>query len=189
MPLKSAFKRNEVQYWENCLKQLSGSEQEKVALEHQAAKIFMRCYERDSGHEIRHLWHNKPRKPDVSCKLDGQRLDLEIAHLYGTELEAKQILGRHLDDETCAELRELTAHTEPEARLVKALNRILLNKSGKYYRSERVWLVIRNAHPAWDRAQIEALQHKIDVPPAHPFEQIWMVGDWEGKSGIIKLFP
>ena len=168
---------------------LSSSEQEKVELEHQAAKIFMRCYERDSGHEIRHLWHNRPSKPDVSCRLEGERLDLEIAHLYGSELEAKQILGRELNEETCLELRNLDSMTQPEERLLKALIRILYNKSLKHYRSERVWLVIRNAHPAWDRAQIEALRNKIDVPPSHPFEQIWMVGDWEGESGIIKLFP
>lgn len=168
---------------------LSSSEQEKMALEHQAAKIFMAAYEHDSGLEIRHLWHNRPSKPDVSCRLEGKRLDMEIAHLYGTELEAKQILGRDLNEGTCLELRNLDIVTQPDERLLKALNRILANKSQKQYRSQRVWLVIRNAHPAWDRAQIEALRDKIDVPPTHPFEQIWMVGDWAGESGIVQLFP
>ena len=79
---------------------MSSSEQEKIALEHQAARLFMRWYERNTGIRIRHIWHNEPQKPDVSCYLDGARLDLEIAHLYGSEEEAMQILGRNLSDKT-----------------------------------------------------------------------------------------
>jgi hypothetical protein len=33
------------------------------------------------------------------------------------------------------------------------------------------------------------LQHQITVPNIHPFEQIWIVADWQGKSGIVQLFP
>ncbi|MEP7705049.1 hypothetical protein [Paraglaciecola sp. 25GB23A] len=168
---------------------LHQSETEKLELEHQAAKLFMRWYEHDSGKRIRHLWHNRPSKPDVSCRLEGQRLDLEIAHLYGTEQEAMQILGRELSELTRQELRQLEQNTLPAQRLLKALNRILLNKSYKHYKTKRVWLVIRNAHPAWDTEQIKGLQHCIDVPTRHPFEQIWLVGDWAGKSGIVQLYP
>ena len=168
---------------------LHQSETEKLELEHQAAKLFMRWYEHDTGKRIRHLWHNRPSKPDVSCRLEGERLDLEIAHLYGTEQEAMQILGRELSDLTRQELRQLEQNTLPAQRLLKALNRILLNKSYKHYKTKRVWLVIRNAHPAWDTEQIKALQHCIDVPTRHPFEQIWIVGDWAGKSGIVQLYP
>jgi hypothetical protein len=169
--------------------QLNQSEQEKIFLEHQAAKLFMRWYEHDTGRHIRHLWHNKPNKPDVSCRLAGERLDLEIAHLYGSEQEAMQFLGKELTDRTRHELRELEHSTLPNQRLLKALNRILFNKSHKKYKTKKVWLVIRNAHPAWDSEQIRALQHYIEVPTSHPFEQIWLVGDWTGKSGIIQIFP
>ncbi|MEP1447030.1 MAG: hypothetical protein ABJK37_13030 [Paraglaciecola sp.] len=168
---------------------LSSSEQEKVELEHQAAKLFMRWYEHETGKVIRHLWHNRPSKPDVSCRFEGDRLDIEVAHLYGSELEAKQILNRELSDKTLLELQQLEKNTAPESRLLTALNRILLNKSSKHYKTKRVWLVIRNAHPAWSKTQIQALQQHITVPKAHPFEQIWIVGDWDGKSGIVRLFP
>ncbi len=169
--------------------EFKNSEREKIVLEHQAAKIFMRWYEHDSGKKIRHIWHNRPRKPDVSCWLEGQRLDIEVAHLYGSEAEARQILGHELDDKTILELRNLNKMFKPNQRLLNALNRILINKSHKSYKSNRVWLVIRNAHPAWETPQIKALQHCIDVPVNHPFEQIWMVGDWAGDSGIIQLYP
>lgn len=165
------------------------SDHEKIELEHQAAKLFMRRYEHDTGRQIRHIWHNRPSKPDVSCQLEGQRLDLEIAHLYGTEAEAMKILGRNLSRETRQELRRLERESDPHQRLLKALNRILSNKATKRYRTRRVWLVIRNAHPAWSAREIEALQHHIDVPCDHVFEQIWMVGDFDGKSGIVQLYP
>lgn len=166
----------------------NGSTEEKVELEHQAAKLFMRHYEQLTGQKIRHIWHNQPRKPDVSCRLKGERLDLEIAHLYGSEEEAMLILGRHLSDQTRQALHELQT-VSSDVRLLNALNRILRQKAIKRYQSGRVWLVIRNAHPAWSHNQIIALQHHIDVPQQHPFEQIWMVADWQGQSGIVQLHP
>lgn len=168
---------------------IKNSEYEKILLEHEAAKLFMHWYEHDTGKHIRHIWHNKPTKPDVSCQFEGERLDLEVAHLYGSEQEAMQILGRALSDRTRKELQELDKLAEPHTRLLSALNRILFSKSSKRYKTKRVWLVIRNAHPAWKALEIQRLQHHIDVPSNHPFEQIWMVGDWAGKSGIVQLYP
>lgn len=163
------------------------SEHEKIQLEHEAAKIFMRWYENNTGKKIRHIWHNQPQRPDVSCMFEGERLDLEIAHLYGSEAEAMEILGRYLTEQTKQELHSLDQ--EAHERLLKALNRILLNKASKSYHSKRVWLVIRNAHPQWTKEEIKGLIGHISVPDNHPFEKIWMVGDMEGKSGIVRLYP
>ncbi|GGD59671.1 hypothetical protein [Lacimicrobium alkaliphilum] len=171
------------------MKHTQSSESEKIALEHEAARLFMRWYEHKTGEIIRHIWHNRPRKPDVSCFLNGERLDLEIAHVYGSEKEAMKILGRELDEKTRQELKELDQYTDAHQRLLKSLNRILANKSVKRYKTHRVWLVLRNAHPAWTAEEIQSLQHHIDVPDQHPFEQIWIVGDMQGESGIVQLFP
>jgi hypothetical protein len=169
--------------------QFESSSAEKIHLEHQAAKLFMRQYEKLTGKEIRHIWHNEPNRPDVSCVLDGQRLDLEIAHLYGSEQEAMKILKRSLTDKTRKELRDQASCMDVNQRLLNALNRILMNKAQKHYKTRQVWLVIRNAHPAWTAEKIMALQHKIKVPFEHPFEEIWMVADMQAKSGIVQLFP
>lgn len=168
---------------------MNHSQNEKIRLEHEAAKLFMHRYEKDTGVHFRHIWHNEPSQPDVSAWLDGERLDIEIAHLYGSEQEAMKILGRDLSDKTLGELRQLQNEQDVQKRLLFALNRILNNKASKHYHTSRVWLVIRNAHPAWTKAHIEALQHRIAVPETHPFEQIWMVGDWQGKTGNLQLFP
>ena len=165
------------------------SSDEKRHLEHEAAKIFMRQYEKNTGHEIRHIWHNQPSRPDISCVLEGERLDLEIAHLYGSEQEAMKILERSLTEKTRAELREQACCSDVNQRLLNALNRILMNKAQKHYDSKQVWLVIRNAHPAWTAEKIMSLQHQIKVPFEHPFEQIWMVADFKGISGIVQLYP
>jgi hypothetical protein len=164
------------------------SNSEKRHLEHQAAKQFMRLYEQKTGQMMRHIWHNQPAKPDVSCHLNGQQLDLEIAHLYGSEVEAMHILGRDLDDNTRQELIALLG-SPTELRLLTALNRILSNKAGKNYDSNHVWLVIRNLNPLWSSKDIKQLYPKLQIPKALPFEQVWLIADQNDNADLIGLYP
>lgn len=166
----------------------SDSEREKLRLEHEAARLFMRLYEGCFGVEIRHIWHNEPKKPDVSCYLGRDRLDLEIAHLYGSEAEAMLLLGRDLGDKTWHYLQELTT-THPDDRLLTALNRILGNKAQKNYHSKKVWLVIRNMNPLWTRRDFLQRLDRIHLPEQHPFEAVWVVADFQGVSGLVRIFP
>lgn len=161
---------------------------EKQQLEHQAAKQFMRLYEQKTGMVMRHIWHNQPAKPDVSCYLNQQRLDLEIAHLYGSEVEAMHILGRDLDDNTRQELIALL-NTPAQLRLFTALERLLTNKSVKTYDSDRVWLIIRNVNPLWSTKDIMQLYLKLHIPLAQPFEQIWLISDPSATAELIALYP
>lgn len=164
------------------------STEEKIKLEHDAARLFMRLYEHNFGIKMRHIWHNEPARPDVSCYYDEQKLDLEIAHLYGSEAEAMLLLGRSLSDNTLKELRALLS-VPAEQRMLMALNRIVCNKAEKRYDTERVWLVIRNANPLWRRDEIQQYRQQLLIPVQHPFEQIWVIGDMTGESGIMPLFP
>ena len=164
------------------------SQQEKIKLEHQAAKLFLRLYEKQFHIPMRHIWHNQPSKPDISCYQGEHQLDIEIAHLYGSEKEAMAILNRELSSETKKALELLLV--EPiEQRLTKALQRILANKSIKKYDTKRVWLVIRNANPFWHSQDIQSLQHHFKMKASHPFEQVWIIGDMKGVSGLTQLFP
>ncbi len=167
---------------------MNNSTREKIELEHDAARIFMRLYEERSGLPMRHIWHNEPSKPDVSCYLDGDRMDLEIAHIYGSEEEAKLILGRAANIRTLEALHRLIQVPVGD-RLLTALNAVLTSKSGKTYHSDRVWLVIRNANPLWSTDDLKQCLHRVSLPPAHPFEQIWVIGDMTGESGILRLYP
>lgn len=167
---------------------MKSSIDEKIALEHQAAKLFMRLYQQKFGVKMQHIWHNEPAKPDVSCYLQQQRLDLEIAHLYGSEAEAMKILGRELKGGTLEALQSLD-HWPVAERLLQALNRLISNKAQKSYDSEKVWLVIRNAHPDWQAQELEQTPHLLKIPLKHPFEQIWLVADMTGQAGLVPLYP
>ena len=87
------------------------------------------------------------------------------------------------------ELALLDQSTDIQSRLLKALNRILYNKALKHYDSAHPWLVIRNSHPAWEAEDIRHHCAQIHLSTSHPFEQIWIIGDWEGISGVVNLYP
>lgn len=167
---------------------MKSSIDEKIELEHQAARIFMRLYQHKFGIKMQHIWHNQPAKPDVSCYLEQQRLDLEIAHLYGSEAEAMKILGRELKGGTLDALQSLTQFPVAE-RLLQALDRLIQNKAQKSYDSEKVWLVIRNAHPDWHAQELEQTPQLLQIPAQHPFEHIWLVADMTGQAGLVPLYP
>ena len=167
---------------------MKSSIDEKIELEHQAARIFMRLYQHKFGVKMQHIWHNQPAKPDVSCYLEQQRLDLEIAHLYGSEAEAMKILGRELKGATLDALQSLS-HFPVAERLLAALDKLISNKAQKSYDSDKVWLVIRNAHPDWHAQELEQAPHLLQIPAQHPFEQIWLVADMTGQAGLVPLYP
>ena len=178
-------------------RRLSASESEKRRLEHEAARLFMRAYEHQFHQSIRHIWHNDPAKPDISCYLQGQKLDLEIAHLYASEREARIASGDaagsrehehyHGSEHLWAYLHDL-ACMDWQQRLKQSLSRILTSKARKHYNSRRCWLIIRNASPLWQRQEFCQLLPHLNLPP-HPFEQIWVVPDFPGEEPLVKLFP
>lgn len=161
---------------------------EKMRLEHEAARLFMRLYQCRFGVSMQHIWHNEPAKPDVSCYLAKQRLDLEIAHLYGSEAEAMQLLGRDLSPITRDALSALQ-QIPVQQRMLAALDRLIRQKAHKTYDSARVWLVIRNTHPVWHPEQLQVFRQHISLPATQPFEQIWLVADYRGEHGIAAVYP
>ncbi len=167
------------------INQLTITDGDKVAWEKQATKVFIKWYNITFTKQLTFLSNNQPSKPDVSCLLDGNKIDIEIAHLYGTEQEAMAILGKELGEHTRRELVKQQINSTTEQRLVSALNRILEQKSHKQYASQHAWLVIRNAHPGWNTEKIKFASDQIVQPLNHPFEQVWIVGDLEAKSGAL----
>jgi hypothetical protein len=157
----------------------------KADWEKQAAEVFIAWHNQHFEQQLRFVSNNRPAKPDVSCLLDGSKVDLEIAHLYGTQQDAMSILGKDLSEHMKNELARLQANSTVEQRLIVALNRILEQKAHKRYNSQSVWLVIRNAHPRWDADKILAASSSINLPNEHIFEQIWIIGDLNATSGAL----
>ena len=75
----------------------------------------------------------------------------------------------------------------PQQRLVTALTRILNSKSQKSYDSSRVWLIIRNASPLWQAQDFEQCRQHFSIPQ-NPFEQIWLLPEFDGSQEPIQLF-
>lgn len=184
----------------NSGKSLNHSETIKRQLEREAAKHFMRLFERSYKTPMRHIWHNEPAKPDISCYLDGKSLDMEIAHLYASSSEAKSITHQMQDSQQMQDAKkgewdgnqELfnyladLADLDKVQRLKTALGRILFSKSQKTYDSKRVWLVIRNASPIWSFDDFLGVIPHIYLLQ-HPFEKIWLLPDFEGQDDPILI--
>lgn len=190
-------------------KPLNRSETLKRQLERDAAKHFLRLYEQEYKTPMRNIWHNEPSRPDISCHLDGKPLDLEIAHLYASTSEAKILTreiieqfqrkskGQDLDPTTLVQTsdkeQELLNYLsdliemDSQKRLITALSRILSSKSQKTYDSPRVWLVIRNASPLWKSEDFKQCIPHFKTPN-HPFEQIWLLPEFDGSEPPIRLF-
>ncbi|OOV88096.1 hypothetical protein [Oceanospirillum linum] len=164
---------------------VSHSDLEKRLLERDAARLFMRRYEQDFNEPMRHIWHNEPAKPDISCYFQGKPLDLEIAHLYATSEEAKHVRDRDNTDLLWHYLAEL-ASVNPCDRLETALLSLLHSKAQKHYDSDRVWLVIRNVSPLWTRSELLNVAMSFDETN-YPFEQIWLLPDFDGELPLIQI--
>lgn len=133
-------------------------------------------------HELRN-----PPEPDGFCSLDGQTLHVEVGHCYGTQSDAKQLLGHKGKSEAPSEEQLLSSLVPLDTRLLTPLNRLLANKATKTYQSQRVWLLIRCAFPLWSIDDFKAHQADITIPGTHPFEQIWLLCGPRSSFGVSRL--
>ncbi|MEW6387333.1 MAG: hypothetical protein AB1491_07450 [Thermodesulfobacteriota bacterium] len=130
---------------------------------------------------------SNPPNPDFYCNLDGKKIGIEIAHLYGSERDARSSFGRERKNE-----RNIQSRINPpiplNCRIPYDLNRTLLEKANHNY-GKNTWLVIRNAYPIWFKDDFEQYINQINIPRKHYFDEIWLICDGKGLSGILKLFP
>lgn len=158
----------------------------KRRLEAYAAKYFSESLQR---HHSRHLTIEAVGDhPDVTCLLDGVRLDIEVAHIYGSERDARMVYGRTRDYEKTREHRIAHALVPLNERVIVDLNSILEEKARNRY-GGKTWLLIRNAYPLWNKEDFELYFSDIIIPADHSFEEIWLLCDRDGRSGILRLYP
>lgn len=128
-----------------------------------------------------------PPQPDGYCSFDGQPLHVEVGHIYGTQSDAKRLLGRTgKSAATPAEM--MNARMVPlSARLLRSLNELLDKKAKKTYPASRVWLLIRSAFPLWTIDDFKEHQAAIRIPRFHRFEQIWLLCGPRVDFGVLCL--
>jgi hypothetical protein len=128
-----------------------------------------------------------PPEPDALCTLDGRPLHVEVGHFYGTQSDAKQLLGRQGKSAATAHEMHQSAQVPLDVRLLTPLNRLLADKATKSYHAPRVWLLVRSAFPLWGLADFRAHRADIAVPAKHPFEQIWLLCGPRSAAGLLRL--
>ena len=166
----------------------SGMPDEKRGLESGALSQFSDWFESEFG-PGRFVFNRflDPPMPDALCFLDGDPLHVEIAHFYGTESDARLLLGR--TGRRAPTIREQgeSAMVPLDNRLLVPLNRLLQRKASKNYTARPIWLLIRSAFPLCDIAYFKRYRIQIRVPIPHPFEQIWLLCDPRVSLGALQL--
>lgn len=133
-------------------------------------------------HELRN-----PPEPDGFCSLDGKPLHIEVGHLYGTESDAKRLLGRNGKSAPTEKQVLQSALIPLDRRLLAPLNHLLAVKATKTYETDCVWLLIRSAFPLWNVSDFTEYKADIAIPSEHPFEQIWLLCGPQSSFGVLRL--
>ena len=162
---------------------------EKEALEQNAIAQFASLFSRQVGRGVL-KFHKllEPPQPDALCTVDAKKIFIEVAHVYGTDADARYLLDR--DGKAAPTKRErLASRCIPlNVRLLGSLNNILERKAEKQYDAEPVWLLIRVALPLWTSEDFEEHISEILVPENHPFQEIWLLCDPYERFGLIQLY-
>lgn len=161
---------------------------EKQRLEFWAIHKFIRAFTKLDNRELTFVRLQKPPKPDSLCLLNRKEIDIEVAHLYGSQRDARMVLGRSKPIEHTKESRIAHSLVPLNDKITSDLNRILKDKAQKKWGNE-TWLLIRNAFPIWEKEDFLMFKEEISVPVKHPYKEIWLLCDRDGSSGILRLFP
>jgi hypothetical protein len=163
---------------------------EKRALEHAAILQFIEAYNHahmDNALDLLGLGD----APDGVVRQGSVVIGIEAAHVYGTNYDAKNTLGRAGDFLTMQRGdRQWRDHIRNSMislpdRIIPALNRVVSAKARKRY-GGACWLVIRNALPIWEKSDFEKQQSLIRLP-RHDFQQMWLLCGRHSWSGLLRL--
>lgn len=159
---------------------------EKIRLEVYSVIYFLRYLRKKFQFKARLKKLSSPPDPDIICEINGREIGIEVAHLYGSQRDARQTFGRSKPIENTKEHRAKHALVPLKDRILIDLGNILHSKAQKNY-PDITWLLIRNAYPLWDLNDFKAYIDEVKIPKCHHFENIWLLCDQKGLSGAIKL--
>lgn len=157
---------------------------EKMAMEREAVKLFIGLYNRMSDNPLRLLYQQD--RPDAVLEDSKRRkLGMEITHLFYDDKEAKELLGR--SDGTPVDWEN-----ERIGPIIYNLNELISRKLAKkqsYSEGYPISLLIRNASPVFGMADFLAHQQRVKLSPG-VFEHIWFLsrdGGEEWKLAEIRV--
>jgi hypothetical protein len=130
-----------------------------------------------------------PPMPDARCKANAADVFVEVTHIYGTDVDARYMLGRQGKAEPTKRERLESSRIPLRYRYLAPLNERLSIKASKTYPISPVWLLIRNSLPLWTETDFREHASDIVVPATHPFQRIlFLCGprDWFGMIELTK---
>ena len=163
---------------------------EKTELERHAVIEFCKAYNKMFKGNIELVAQCDPPLPDTKCALDGKRIFIEVAHVYGPPSDAKRLLGKTGISYPSAEEQKRARMTPLDTRIGQALVRILKKKYKKKYAissKESVWLLVRNANRLWGDSDLNIFCSDITIPSRTRFERIWLLCGPNAEDGLIEL--
>ena len=159
----------------------------KIRLEVYAVIYFLRYLRKNLQSKAKLKKLASPPYPDIICEIDGREIGIEVAHLYGSQRDARQTFDRSRPIENTMEHRVKHSMVPLNARIPNDLNNILHSKAQKNYPGT-TWLLIRNAYPLWEMKDFETHIDQVIIPKCHHFENIWLLCDQKGLSGAINFY-
>jgi len=142
----------------------------KKKLEREAVDLFVRLYNQTADNRLRLLYQQE--KPDaVLMDSRGNKLGLEITHLFYSEQEARQLFQREHRSIICLE------STESIDTLIESLNQLVLRKEEKsigYSSDYPLALLIRNQSPSFGWSDFNLAWDKI-AAPSGAFTEVWLL--------------
>lgn len=160
---------------------------EKERLEQGALEVFAQAFGRFSRGTLEFVTLLSPPAPDGHCRLDGIDLFIEVAHIYGTDVDARYILQRKGNSAPTRNERLQSSVISLDRRVVDPLNRVLADKATKAYAGSPVWLLIRVGLPLLTTEDFQWYFDQIVIPADHPFEEIWLMCSPTAEFGIMQL--
>lgn len=155
---------------------------EKEALEEYAVQNFIEALREQTGISYKIIEHRD--RPDLVIENEdtGERLGVEVTHLFYDSQEARIILGRAKED--FHEVEQIDLYIE---RLNKLLAQKAEKANGYDYKYNNI-LLVRVVSPVFDINDFDALSDKIKVPDCC-YVNIWLLFyDFDHNYwGILKL--
>ena len=128
-----------------------------------------------------------PPMPDTRCTADGRDVYVEVTHFYGTDADARYMLGRNGRAAPTKDEQIRSACIPLHSRLLLPLNERLEIKATKTYPVSPVWLVIRNGLPLWQEEDFREHLDEIVIPKIHTFQRIVLLCGTRNWFGMIDI--
>jgi len=154
----------------------------KQAIEYFCFKYFTEWQQKEYQTTFDFIRFGEPPEPDMFAELNGREVGIETATLYGGRFDAARLLGRINDEYIQDDVDEEALI--PLDRVYHRLSSIIKYKQNKEYSTGKPWLLIQNAFRLFFKDDFQCVERRYN---RGQFEQIWLVCDAGGHSGILRL--